>query len=78
MLTLSPFTLSSDVYGYEIEVEYWMPFVYGQGLHDADWQDVFGGELYKTKGSHGCINLPKEQAKIIYDTIEAGYPIIIY
>ena len=74
----SPFTLSSDVYGYEIEVEYWMPFVYGQGLHDADWQDVFGGELYKTKGSHGCINLPKEQAKIIYDTIEAGYPIIIY
>ena len=73
-----PFTLSSDIYGYEVEVEYWMPFVYGQGLHDADWQDAFGGELYKTKGSHGCINLPKEQAKIIYDTIEAGYPIIIY
>ena len=64
------------VFGNAVEVEYWMPFVYGQGLHDADWQDAFGGELYKTKGSHGCINLPKEQAKIIYDTIEAGYPII--
>ena len=31
----SPFTLTSDAYGYDIKVKYWMPFVYGQGLHDA-------------------------------------------
>ncbi|UWP59362.1 L,D-transpeptidase family protein [Ruminococcus gauvreauii] len=74
----SPFTLSSDIYGYEQKVTYWMPFVYGQGLHDADWQSAFGGDRYKTNGSHGCINLPPDQAKIIYDSIDGGYPIIIY
>ncbi|MCH1983276.1 L,D-transpeptidase/peptidoglycan binding protein [Ruminococcus sp. OA3] len=74
----SPYTLSSDIYGYEQKVTYWMPFVYGQGLHDADWQSAFGGDRYKTNGSHGCINLPPDQAKIIYDSIDGGYPIIIY
>jgi len=74
----SPYTLTSDIYGYERDVTYWMPFVYGQGLHDASWKSSFGGELYKTEGSHGCVNLPLDQAKIIYDTISAGYPIIIY
>lgn len=74
----SPFTLNSDIYGYEVKVDYWMPFVYGQGLHDADWQTEFGGELYKTRGSHGCINLSQEQAELIFNTIEGGYPIILY
>ncbi len=27
--------LSSEEYGYNVKVNYWMPFVYGQGLHDA-------------------------------------------
>lgn len=74
----SPYTLSSEVYGYSTEVKYWMPFVCGQGLHDADWQTEFGGDVYKTKGSHGCINLPPNQAEIIYNTIEKGYPVICY
>ena len=56
-----------------------MPFVYGQGLHDASWQSSFGGNRYKTgHGSHGCINLPENQAALIYNTIDGGYPIIIY
>lgn len=74
----SPFTLSSDVYGYKVPVNYWMPFVNGQGLHDASWQSEFGGDSYKTNGSHGCINLPPDQAKVIYDAIDGGYPIILY
>lgn len=75
----SPFTLSSDQYGYEIEVQYWMPFVYGQGLHDASWQSNFGGNSYRTgAGSHGCVNLPPDQAAVIYNAIDGGYPIIIY
>lgn len=75
----SPFTLSSDEYGYAVKVKYWMPFVYGQGLHDASWQSSFGGNRYKTgNGSHGCINLPEDQAALIYNTIDGGYPIIIY
>ena len=66
------------MYGYDTTVTYWMPFVYGQGLHDASWQTSFGGDTYKTKGSHGCINLPPDQAKIIYETIDKGYPILLY
>lgn len=73
----SPYVLSSDMYGYEVPVEYWMPFVYGQGLHDMN-RSAFGGEIYKTGGSHGCVNLPKNQAKLIYETIEKGYPVILY
>ena len=74
----SPYTLSSDIYGYKVPVNYWMPFVYGQGLHDLSTRKAFGGQIYKTNGSHGCINLPLDQAKIIYETIDAGYPIFIY
>lgn len=74
----SPYTLSSDIYGYKVPVNYWMPFVYGQGLHDLSTRKAFGGQIYKTNGSHGCINLPLDQAKIIYETIDAGYPILIY
>lgn len=75
----SPFELASDVYGYKVKVNYWMPFVYGQGLHDASWQSSFGGNRYKTgAGSHGCVNLPTDQAALIYNTIDSGYPIILY
>lgn len=73
----SPYVLSSELYGYEVSVTYWMPFVYGQGLHDMN-RSAFGGEIYKTNGSHGCVNLPKDKAKIIFDTIAKGYPIILY
>ena len=53
--------------------------VLGQGLHDASWQSSFGGNRYKSgAGSHGCINLPTDQAALIYNTIDGGYPIIIY
>lgn len=74
----SPSVLSSDIYGYETKVQYWMPFVLGQGLHDADWQTSFGGDVYLTRGSHGCVNLPPDQAALIYSYVDAGYPIIIY
>ena len=76
-LKASPYTLSSDIYGYRVDVTYWMPFVYGQGLHDLN-RSAYGGEIYKTNGSHGCINLPLDQAKIIYETIDKGYAVIIY
>lgn len=74
----SPSVLSSDIYGYETYVQYWMPFVLGQGLHDADWQTSFGGDVYLSRGSHGCVNLPPDQAALIYSYVDAGYPIIIY
>lgn len=64
--------------GYEVGVTYWMPFYGNIGIHDATWRHSFGGVIYKRNGSHGCVNAPKYLAKIIYEHIEAGIPIISY
>ena len=64
--------------GYRTEVKYWMPFYEGQGLHDATWRSAFGGQIYQTGGSHGCVNLPLDVAGAIYNNIEAGMAIVIY
>lgn len=63
---------------YSTPVSYWMPFNGGIGMHDASWRKEFGGTIYETNGSHGCINLPLEVAKEIYDHVEAGMPVICY
>lgn len=63
---------------YAAKVTYWMPFFGHIGLHDASWRYRFGGEIYKRNGSHGCVNLPLYLAKIIYENIEEGTPIIVY
>ena len=63
---------------YATPVSYWMPFNGNIGLHDADWRGSFGGAIYKTNGSHGCVNLPPAAAKIIYENIAKGDPVICY
>lgn len=64
--------------GYAAPVDYWMPFVNGVGIHDATWRHKFGGNIYKTDGSHGCINCPYSLAKKIFENIGAGTPVICY
>ena len=63
---------------YATPVSYWMPFNGGIGMHDAYWRFSFGGRIYKTNGSHGCINLPPAVAKTIYENISAGMPVLCY
>ncbi|MDD6058566.1 MAG: peptidoglycan binding domain-containing protein [Clostridiales bacterium] len=63
---------------YATPVKYWMPFAGDVGMHDASWRKSFGGEIYLTNGSHGCINLPSSVAKIIYETISQGYAVLVY
>ncbi len=63
---------------YSSPVSYWMPFYNGAGLHDASWRTSFGGTIYKTSGSHGCINLPIKVAQKIYENMSAGTAVIIY
>lgn len=65
-------------YEYESPVSYWMPFNGGIGLHDANWRSNFGGSIYKTSGSHGCINLPPAKAKVLYDLVYKGIPVLCY
>ena len=63
---------------YATPVSYWMPFNGGIGMHDAYWRSSFGGKIYKTNGSHGCINLPPAVAKTVYENISAGMPVLCY
>lgn len=64
--------------GYASPVDYWMP-VYGNiGIHDASWRSEFGGEIYKTNGSHGCINTPFEAMKALFEEVEIGTPVIMF
>ncbi len=67
-----------DVQGYASPVSYWVPFNGGQGLHDAPWRDVFGGRIFKSNGSHGCVNCPKEIMGTIYKNVEIGDAVIVY
>ncbi|MGI6034094.1 MAG: L,D-transpeptidase family protein [Coriobacteriales bacterium] len=58
---------------YETPVSYWMPFVGNSvALHDADWRSSFGGSIYKTSGSHGCVNLPSSKAAELYSMVHVG------
>ena len=63
---------------YETPVSYWMPFNKHIGLHDATWRHRFGSNIYKTSGSHGCINLPYKVAQELYGRISQGVPVICY
>lgn len=65
-------------YEYEEPVEYWMPFDGGIGFHDAPWRGEFGGDIYLTSGSHGCINLPPENAAVLYSLIDYNVPIVCF
>lgn len=72
----SPATLVGE--GYESPVTYWMPFNRGIGFHDATWRSSFGGEIYLTNGSHGCVNLPLDAAKEVYANVYSGMPVVVY
>ena len=65
-------------YDYRHHVDYWMPFNEGVGLHDASWRKNFGGDVYLTKGSGGCVNLKRESAAALYRVIHVGDKVIVH
>ncbi len=72
----SPAVLKGE--DYESNVDFFMPFAYNVGVHDASWRTEFGGEFYKTTGSHGCINAPREIAETLYQRMKVDTPVIAY
>ena len=76
----SPAVLGSmDTQGYSSDVEFWAPFDGGRGLHDAPWRGKdFGGKIYLTNGSHGCVNIPSDQMEAVYNAIEIGMAVCVY
>lgn len=63
---------------YRSPVSFWMPFNNNIGIHDASWRNVFGGRIYLSGGSHGCVNAPYSLAQAIYSNIESGTPVVCY
>ena len=72
-----PISSSTGKPTYESHVDYWMPFNGGIGLHDASWRSSFGGNIYLSNGSHGCINLPRDRAQSLYGLIGKGTVVVV-
>lgn len=70
---------NGDGTNYESPVNCFMPFYGGQGFHGSNgWRSQWGGSIYKTAGSHGCVNCPDNAAKKMSQIVGYGYPVVIY
>ena len=49
-----------------------------QGEGQQGSRTAFGGDIYITNGSHGCVNTPLDAMKKIYDVVSYGFPVIVY
>ncbi len=63
---------------YRTPVNYWMHFYNHCGFHDAAWRRAFGESIYLKDGSHGCINMPYDKAKELYELVYKGIPVVVY
>ncbi len=64
--------------GYASPVKFWVPVKGSIGIHDASWRKEFGGEIYQTAGSHGCINTPKDKMEELYEMVQIGTPVVMF
>lgn len=64
--------------GYASHVDFWMPVKGNIGIHDASWRSKFGGTIYQTNGSHGCINTPRDIMVQLYESAEVGTPVVMF
>ncbi|MCR5627194.1 MAG: L,D-transpeptidase [Lachnospiraceae bacterium] len=69
-------TLKGD--NYTSFVRYWMPFYKGYGIHDANWRDSFGGDIYVRSGSHGCVNIPPSNMPTLYASVNVGTTVYVH
>ena len=64
--------------GYRSHVDVMMKFHNNEGIHDADrWRKEYGGEIYKTNGSHGCVNTPHDAAIEVSKHVELGTRVLV-
>ena len=66
---------------YVTDTEYWVRIMWtGTGYHymnRSDWSS-WSSSLYKTKGSHGCINLQYNDAKTVYSLVSLYDAVFIH
>lgn len=64
---------------YISHVTYWMPFINNSfAFHDASWRSNFGGSIYVSNGSHGCVNLPSDKAAELWNLCKVGDVVIVH
>lgn len=70
---------NADGSKYKSFVNYWMAFLGSSyGMHDATWRSSFGGDIWISNGSHGCVNCPPSEMPALYDMVEYHTPVLIY
>ena len=70
---------NADGSEYASPVKYWLGVTWGgQGFHDADWRASFGGSIWISNGSHGCINMPPNRMPELYRAAEVGIPVVMH
>ncbi|MBR0163816.1 MAG: L,D-transpeptidase [Lachnospiraceae bacterium] len=65
---------------YRTPVNYWMAFTHqGHGIHDSTWRTSgYGGDIYLTDGSHGCVNTPLDKVSIVFENAYLGLPVVTF
>ena len=63
---------------WHVWVNRWMRFAGNCGIHDASWRRKFGGDIYKHNGSHGCVNIPPDQAQKLYSIVGIGTVVVVH
>ncbi len=63
---------------WDLHVNMWMGFNGSIGMHDAPWRWEYGGDIYTYNGSHGCVNLPYNEAMEAIAICEVGMPVVGY
>jgi len=63
------------------DVSYWIGFdetgrVYG--IHDASWRDAFGGDIWLTDPSRGCVNMPTDKVAQLYSYVDIGTEVYVH
>ena len=64
-------------------VDFWMPYNRGEGLHDAEIYGMHTEEEkqqqnYRWNGSNGCINMERDNAKLVYENTSIGTPVLVH
>ena len=66
---------------YTEHVDYWIGFdetgrIYG--FHDASWRSEFGGDIYLSDPSRGCVNMPLNKISLLYGYVSLGTEVYIH
>ena len=48
------------------------------GKDYVSWRSKFGGSIYLTNGSHGCINVPPSVMKDLFPMVKRGTTVVVF